>query len=81
MARDHRAAALPADDFQRAVAAAAAESGERAWFELTPSERTQAIYAQLRRIDLERAASMSLIPKRADRFQVAGEPSKRTAAF
>ena len=48
-----------ANDFQRAAATASAEVGKRSWQEMTPSEQTQAIYAQLRRIDEARVLVMS----------------------
>lgn len=41
----------PGDDFQRAAAAAEALAGKVRWSEMTPREQTEAIYAELRRID------------------------------
>lgn len=55
----------PADDFQRAAAAAEAEVGRRIWWELSFAEQTEAIYLQLRRIDAERTAAMSRGPHRS----------------
>lgn len=46
-------------DFQRAAAAARAEAGARGWCEMSPSEQTRAIYAQLRVIDEARATALA----------------------
>ena len=46
-------------DFQRAAAAARAEAGARGWCEMSPSEQTRAIYAQLRLIDEARATALT----------------------
>lgn len=67
------------DDFQRAAAEAEAEAGQRAWYEMTVSEQTRAIYARLQRIDAARAALMSFNPGPHGRFRVAGERTKRVA--
>jgi hypothetical protein len=55
--RPFSALAMQADDFQRAAAEAEALAGTSAWWQLSPKERARAIYAQLRRIDAEHAAS------------------------
>jgi hypothetical protein len=70
----------PSDDFQRAAAEAETKAGERGWFEMSPSEQTRAIYAQLRRIDADRAAAMAFSPGRPGRYRVAGETARRAAA-
>jgi hypothetical protein len=70
----------PSDEFQRAAAEAEAKAGKRAWFEMSPSEQTRAIYAQLRRIDADRAAAMAFGPGRPGRYRVAGETVRRAAA-
>ena len=66
MARRRPAPALntPADDFQRAAAEAETKAGKRMWFEMSPSEQTRAIYAQLRQIDADRAVAMAFSPGR-----------------
>ncbi len=68
------------DDFQRAAAEAEAKAGKRAWFEMSPSEQTRAIYAQLRRIDADRATAIAFCPGRPGRYRVAGETVRRAAA-
>jgi hypothetical protein len=57
MNRPFSALAAQADDFQRAAAEAEALAGTSAWWQLSPKERARAIYAQLRHIDAEHAAS------------------------
>jgi len=52
------------DDFQRAVAAAQAETGKSGWSAMPPSEQARAIYEHLRAIDAERAASLFILPAR-----------------
>jgi hypothetical protein len=69
------AADAPRSDFQRAAAEAAL--GARSWTEMTQAEQARAIYARLRRIDIERAASISFCPGRPSRYPAAGETSKR----
>ena len=68
-----------ADDFQRAAAAAKAEAdlSQRSWMKLTPREQTQAIYAQLRRIDQERAAALSSPPDPPSACGLAAKSTKR----
>jgi hypothetical protein len=64
------ASAAPADDFQRAAAEAEVRVGRSIWWELSSKGRARAIYAQLRRIDAERATA----PRPAARKHlVAGE--------
>jgi hypothetical protein len=70
----------PSDDFLRAAAEAETKAGKRAWFEMSPSEQTRAIYAQLRRIDADRAAAMAFSPGHPGRYRVAGETARRAAA-
>jgi hypothetical protein len=65
------------DDFQRAAAEAEAETSGRAWFEMSLSEQTRAIYARLQQIDAARAAAMAFNPGRPGRFRVAGERTRR----
>jgi hypothetical protein len=55
----------PADDFQRAAAAAEMQAGKRVWSELQLSERSRVIYAQLRRIDADRAVTRRPVNKAA----------------
>jgi hypothetical protein len=71
MAKDHL------DSFQRAVAAAQAEAGNGNWAEMSLSEQTRAIYAQLRRIDAERAKAIAFRPGPHGRYRVAGETVRR----
>jgi hypothetical protein len=70
----------PADDFQRAAAAAEAEVGRRIWWELSFAEQTEAIYLHLRRMDAERTAAMSRGPQRRAGVRVSGPPIGRTAS-
>ena len=67
------------DDFQRAAAAAQAQYSEEAWTALPARVQSQAIYAELSRIDAERvvaaAARHQFVPPRA-----AGGPQLRLAA-
>jgi hypothetical protein len=67
------------DDFQQAAAAAIAEAGYPRWLEMSPHEQTQAIYVQLRRIDVDRATATAFKPGRPGRYRVTGEPLKRAA--
>jgi hypothetical protein len=53
----------PADDFQRAAAAAELQAGKRGWSELPLSEQARVIYAQLRRIDADRAVTRRSVNK------------------
>jgi hypothetical protein len=66
------------NDFQRAAAAAKAAAARPAWFELSPAEQTQAIYAQLRLIDAARAKALAILPRRRSRHD--GESASRKAA-
>ena len=70
----------PSDDFQRAVAAAEAAAGKRGWFEMTLSEQTRAIYAQLRQIDAARAKAMAFVPQRRSNFRAAGDARRSATA-
>lgn len=76
--RPNSKAATAADDFQRAAAAAEAQAGGRWWLAMTPRERSLTIYAQLRRLDEERAAALSSVPGPRSRFRVAREPTRRS---
>jgi len=76
MAETHQSdQSLCTDGFQRAAASAETEAGEQRWSEMLPWERAKAIYAQLRRIDAERAAAMAFSPGRAGRYRLAEIPS------
>jgi hypothetical protein len=70
----------PSDDFLRAAAEAETKAGKRAWFEMSPSEQTRAIYAQLRRLDADRAEAIAFSPGRPGRYRVAGETVRRLPA-
>jgi len=52
------------DDFQRAAAAAVAEVGYPAWFDMAPQEQTRAIYAHLRQIDAARVRALTATSRR-----------------
>jgi hypothetical protein len=52
------------DDFQRAAAAAQGRYTQEEWMALPPREQAQAIYAALRRIDAERVAAATALPRR-----------------
>jgi hypothetical protein len=77
--RPHSAPNTATNDFQRAAAEAEAKIGTSAWFEMTPTEQTRAIYAALRRIDAARALAISFKPGRRGRFRVAGETTAKPA--
>ena len=57
--------------FQQAVAAAEAEAGKHRWPEMSPAEQTRKIYAQLRRIDAQRAEVMAFHPGVRGRYRAA----------
>ena len=65
------------DDFQRAAAGAEVSAGKHAWFKMSLSEQTRAIYAQLRRLDADRAEAIAFSPGRPGRYRVAGETVRR----
>jgi len=52
------------DDFQRAAAAAQAHYTEEAWTALPTRVQSQAIYAELSRIDAERVAAAAFATRR-----------------
>ena len=52
------------DDFQQAAAAARAHYTAAAWADLPVRAQAQAIYAELRRIDMERVAKVLTRPNR-----------------
>jgi hypothetical protein len=67
----------PSDEFQQAVAAAQNEASEHHWSEMSPREQTRAIYAQLRRIDAERAVAIAFNPSPSGRYRAAGKSVRR----
>jgi hypothetical protein len=63
MEKDHQSdQPLRTDGFQQAAVAAETEVGTVHWSEMSPGERTTAIYAQLRRLDEARCAAISFVP-------------------
>jgi len=67
------------DDFQRAAAAAIAEVGYPAWFDMAPREQTQAIYSHLRRIDAARVRARAATSRRASSCAMDGQGRSRHA--
>jgi len=63
------------DDFQRAAAAARRRYTEDAWAALPPREQASEIYVELRRIDAERVARTTVVPKRRSPSGTATAPS------
>jgi len=63
------------DDFQRAATAARHRYTEEAWTALPQREQARQLYAELRRIDAERVASVMDAPNRRSPSRIATAPS------